>query len=657
MNKLLTPKFIIFFIFALLTVFVYMFSSTFCDRKVNDFFTKVFTSVQNNKPSDDVVLVVIDDKSVNQVSWPWQRDLFSDIFDFLEKEAGAKSVVFQNLVVYPDTYYPESDEVFYKRLQSQEKLINSYLLLNSNIAGDVLPTDYIPLFEAKSNVYILDSRSQHYSSSYKGIIKLSRDFLTNVRFLASSIIPEDTDEVVRKYMPVVQFQGNLYPSLALSAYSMYMGIDSFVLRDDYLCSADDCKTLKMPISYEKSTDYIGNNFYGLLTNIKWYKPLNTYYSHKTYSAIDVLVSYYAIKDGKTPKISPQEFKDKIVIIGLNADKNVWEQLSETPILKKQADIDVHATMISNLLSNSFKTVGNNTHALLIMCLFSLFIIRGFKNFKNNLLFALSFSVIYLIFYIYQYFMNVYVPPITPIIIFFTVAILKNFFAVATTDKTSEMIKQAMGKYISKDVMKKVISNIDRLKPGGTRSVVTILFVDIRNFTQISEELSPQEVSSILNEYFSTISPVIAKYNGIVNKYMGDGLLAIFGEPIKSDEHSLNAIKCGIEITDKVKVLREKLLSEGKPKISIGIGINTGEVFAGNIGTDERLEYTVIGDNVNLAYRIEAYNQLLKTQFLISEYTYQFVKDKVEVVKLSQVSIKGKSRPIDIYEVLRIKNND
>ena len=109
MNKLLTPKFIIFFIFALLTVFVYMFSSTFCDRKVDDFFTKVFTSVQNNKPSDDVVLVVIDDKSVNQVSWPWQRDLFSDIFDFLEKEAGAKSVVFQNLVVYPDTYYTESD--------------------------------------------------------------------------------------------------------------------------------------------------------------------------------------------------------------------------------------------------------------------------------------------------------------------------------------------------------------------------------------------------------------------------------------------------------------------------------------------------------------------------------------------------------------------
>lgn len=657
MSKLFTPKVIIFFLFTLLTVLVYSFSTSFCDRKVDDFFNKILISVQNKKVDDNVVLVVIDDKSVNQISWPWQRDLFSDIFDFLEKDAGAKSVIFQNLVVYPDTYYPESDEIFYKRLQSQDRLINSYLFLNSNMAGDVLPPEFIPLFESKSNVYIADERSQNYKASYKGIIKLSRDFLTNVRFLASAIIPEDSDDVVRNYMPVVQFQDNFYPSLALSAYSMYTGMDSFILKDEYLCSSDDCKTLKMPIVYQEGNDYIGNSFYGLLTNINWYKPQDDYYSHKTYSAIDVLVSYYAIRDGKTPKINPLEFKDKIVIVGLNADKNVWEQLSETPILEKQADIDVHATMISNMIENKFRTVSNDNSSLLITCLFSFFIIRGFRNFKNNLFFALAFSIIYFVFYLYQYFMNIYVSPITPIVTFFTVAVLKNFFAVATTDKTSEMIKQAMSKYISKDVMKKVISDFDRLKPGGSRSVVTILFVDIRNFTQISEELSPQEVSSILNEYFSTISPVIAKYNGIVNKYMGDGLLAIFGEPIKSDEHPLNAIKCGIEISDKVKVLREKLISEGKPKISIGIGINTGDVFAGNIGTDDRLEYTVIGDNVNLAYRIEAYNQLLKTQFLISEYTYQFVKDKIDVVKLSQVTIKGKSKPIDIYEVLRIKNDD
>lgn len=192
---------------------------------------------------------------------------------------------------------------------------------------------------------------------------------------------------------------------------------------------------------------------------------------------------------------------------------------------------------------------------------------------------------------------------------------------------------------------------------GVRKIATILFVDIRNFTQISEKLSPSEVSLILNEYFSEIEPIISKHNGVINKYMGDGLLAVFSQNLKPDEQALNAVKCGIEILNTAKHLKEKLLSEGKPMINIGIGVNTGEVFEGNIGSEKYLEYTVIGDSVNLAFRIESFNHTLKTQFLISEYTYEYVKDSVDVVKLSQVNIKGKSKPIDIYEILRIKTND
>lgn len=192
---------------------------------------------------------------------------------------------------------------------------------------------------------------------------------------------------------------------------------------------------------------------------------------------------------------------------------------------------------------------------------------------------------------------------------------------------------------------------------GKRIVATMLFIDIRNFTQISEKMSPNEVSLILNEYFSEISPIISKHNGIVNKYMGDGLLAVFSSHSTIEEQAINAVKCGIEILEAAKNLKEKLLKEGKPLINIGMGINTGEVFAGNIGSEKHIEYTVIGDSVNLVFRIESFNHTLKTQFLISEYTYEYVKEHVDVVKLSQVSIKGKSKPIDIYEILRIKNND
>lgn len=653
MDSNFKAKSLIILIFTVISIIVFYLTNSLLDNRVNDFLTKVLTNIRNIRGSDEIVLVVIDKKSLAQRSWPWSRDLFTDIFNYIEKDSGAKCIVFDNLILYPDSYYENEDKLFNESLKSYKQLINSYILLNSKNAGNVLPEEYTDIFNNKSNVNIIDKRIKASLPPYKAIVSLPKDFLNNSKYFGSSIIPEDSDEIVRNYMPVVKYRDKIYPSLALSAYAMYKNENTFYLFDKYLCSNEQCDGLKIPVTEKKGRDYIANSVYGIYSNLSWYKPIFSYYSHKYYSAIDVLLSYYAYNEGKSPKIPTEEFKNKIVIFGLNADNDVWERLSETPVLKRMADVDVHATAINNMLDNKYYTQADNLHILIITLIFSIFIIRGFKSFKSNLMFTLIFCLIYFLYYIYEYFMDVLIPPFSPIAVIITVAVLKKIFGIITTDKNSELIKRAMGKYVSKDVMKKVVSNLDKLKLGGIRTDITILFVDIRNFTQISEKLSPQDVSSILNEYFSVVEPIIAKYSGIVNKYMGDGLLAIFGEPIKSDNHAFNSIKCGMEILNAVNILKEKLIIENKPKIDIGIAINTGEVYVGNIGTEERLEYTVIGDNVNLAYRIESFNQILKTQFLISEYTYEYVKDKVEVLKLSQMNIKGKSKPIDIYEVLRI----
>lgn len=220
-------------------------------------------------------------------------------------------------------------------------------------------------------------------------------------------------------------------------------------------------------------------------------------------------------------------------------------------------------------------------------------------------------------------------------------------------RKKEKIQSAMGKYISKDVMQNVVSNIDSVKLGGKRACVTVLFADIRGFTSISEQLSAEEVTNILNEYFSALVPIIEKHNGILNKFMGDAVLAVFGEPIKNENHATDAVKCADEMLKKVKQLQAKWLDEGKPKIDIGIGISTGEAFVGNIGSEERLEYTVIGDTVNTASRIENYNKVYKTKFLISEETFLRVQKYVDVIKIREVSIRGKAKKINIYEVLRI----
>lgn len=655
MNKKFNSKVIVFLVLFFIVAIIYIVSVTSFDNKVNDLCTKTIITLADQQAPDDVVLVAVDNHSIDEVSWPWSRDKFADIFNFLENDCGAKAVIFQNVVVFPDSYNPEKDVEFYNSIEKNKRLINSFILLNSNVAGDVLPADYYDLFLSKNKVKIIDRRkiaSNHY---YKGVINLPKAFLEKVNNLGSAILSEDDDGVLRSYMPVVALNDTLLPSIALSAYSMATGIDTFVLYDDFLCSIDNCETLKVPIVRKQTKDYFDNKIDGIYSSIFWFRPNKTSYTHIKYSAIDVLNSAYAVKNGDLPELSPKLFKDKIVIIGLNADKSVWDQQSETQVHYSQADIDIHATYIDNLFANTFKINASPYSTLLVTFVFCLFVIFGFKNFKINLFLATLLSIIYFIYYYIQFTKRVYVPPITPIITIYSSVILKYLFHLMTSDRTSEQIKKVMGKFVSKDVMKTVLNDIDKIQLGGVRSVVTILFVDIRDFTKMSETLEPQEVTSILNEYFATIEPIIAKYHGIINKYMGDGVLAVFGEPIKDENHAMNAIRCSMEMLKTVKKLKQKLLSEGKPAIEIGIGLNTGEVFAGNVGSEERLEYTVIGDNVNLASRIEMYNQVLKTEFLISQYTYEKVKDNVDVVKLSHVSIKGKSKPIDIYEVLKIKD--
>ena len=185
-----------------------------------------------------------------------------------------------------------------------------------------------------------------------------------------------------------------------------------------------------------------------------------------------------------------------------------------------------------------------------------------------------------------------------------------------------------------------------------------MFADIRGFTSISEKLSADEVTEILNEYFTAVEPIIRKHNGVLNKFIGDAVMAIFGEPIQDKNHAQNAVRCASDMHKEMIKLQQKWDEEGKPHIEIGIAINTGEAFVGNIGSPERIEYTVIGDTVNTASRIESYNRVYKTRFLISETTYEKVSRICDVIKIREVPIRGKSRKINLYEVLRIiEKND
>lgn len=607
----------------------------------------------DNIASDDVILVVIDDKSLTELGrWPWKRDRTIQIFDYLEYYTDAKVIAYDAVVMAPDFENPESDRYFFNNVGKYNKLIAGVGFMSENFGDNINEAEYNALLTEKNNIKVIDKRrkKQNKENFYKSFTPFLKEYFKNIKLLGSVNTYQDQDGYIRRIDQLVDYNGGLYPSLGLISYSKYTGINEFTIDDEYITAKNDKYKLKIPVKSDSGI---------VFSYISFYKTLDGMYSHKKVSASDVIKSLESIKKGEKPILDPAIFKDKAVFVGANANAQALFDIKRTPISDTFAGVDIQATNFNNLIDNVFYTTSSPYYDFAIV-LFAFLLVMVFVSLlpvSTALLCASCAMLLYFIFAFIMYDNRFAIGLIMPEI-FMVFAIGCGYsYKYLIEGRKKEKIQTAMSKYISKDVMQNVVQNIDSIKLGGKRAEVTVLFADIRGFTSISEQLSPVEVTKILNEYFSELVPIIEQHKGILNKFMGDAILAIFGEPIKNENHPIDAVKCANKMLKKVKLLQEKWLNEGKPKIEIGIGIATGEAFVGNIGSEERLEYTVIGDTVNTASRIENYNKVYRTNFLISEETYLKVQKYVDVIKIREVSIRGKAKKINIYEVLRILDNN
>ena len=219
----------------------------------------------------------------------------------------------------------------------------------------------------------------------------------------------------------------------------------------------------------------------------------------------------------------------------------------------------------------------------------------------------------------------------------------------------DKLKTTMGKYMTPAVIKHLMAG--EVELGGKSLEVTILFTDIRSFTSISEKMAAHELVALLNEYFSAMVGVVLSHDGAVDKYIGDAIMAVFGAPIPGPLDAENAVRAAVNMRKKLALLNVELEKRGIPAIRTGIGIHTGEVVAGNIGSPERMEYTVIGDSVNLASRLESNTKELGVDVLISDATYEKTKHLIEVRPVKELTVKGRAQPVMTYAVLGFKGED
>ncbi|MEM7180037.1 MAG: adenylate/guanylate cyclase domain-containing protein [Spirochaetota bacterium] len=229
------------------------------------------------------------------------------------------------------------------------------------------------------------------------------------------------------------------------------------------------------------------------------------------------------------------------------------------------------------------------------------------------------------------------------------------YRIFAEEENVKYIRTTFSKFVSEDVVDELLKDPTKISLGGSKREITIFFSDIRGFTTMSEALSPEELVQFLNEYLSEMTEIVIQYKGTIDKYMGDAIMAFWGAPIELEDHAYYACIAALAQLEALVKMQEEWKKQNRPIIDIGIGLNTGKAVVGNMGSSHRMEYTCMGDTINLGSRLEGSNKMYGTNIIISEYTYEKVKDRVFARELDLVRVKGKNQPVRIYELMGLKN--
>lgn len=367
--------------------------------------------------------------------------------------------------------------------------------------------------------------------------------------------------------------------------------------------------------------------------------------------------YISFSDVYHNKTDSSYFEGKIVLIGVTSP--IEHDDYTVPISNKDMPgVEIHANLVQSILTKDFLYYQGDVTTLGVIFLFALLTGILLFRFKMHVatIFVAVLAIAYIFFSIIYTFdsgviMNILYPLLSVSMVY--IALVVVYYR--TEERSRKWITSVFGKYVSPMVIDTLIKNPDSINLGGEKRNITVFFSDIRGFTSISERLAPEELVRLLNEYLTEMTSIIMKDQGLVDKYMGDAIMAFWGAPLDQPNHAEMACLSSLEMMDKLRELQKKWKGEGLPSFDIGIGLNSGDAIVGNMGSASRFDYTAMGDNVNLASRMEGLNKIYGTNIIITENTHKIVKDKFETRKLDVVKVKGKKKPILIYELLSQKD--
>ena len=605
----------------------------------------------------DIALVAIDEYSLRNLEknagrWPWPRAVHSMLIDYLAR-APAKVIAYDVDFAEPDTRrgFPFGGDTW-SGAESDQALVDSV-----KAAGNViLLADATYEAEAGASQGLRDTGFRLHDP---GILERRVVFPPFAALAAAAsglghnLFMLDADGPLRHTVPFVRTGAMALPSLGLAAALREAGIGPDEVHLDGRLLHLGTRVMPLEWRHVQTATGVSSFLWGL---IDFHGPALgadlKAHTYPTYSFYDLEYSEEQILAGMKPNIDPAVFRNKIVFVGVTAT-GLYD-VFETPFAHgRMPGIQVHAAVADDLLSGRFmRPAGTGVRlatvlgAGLLIGLAATMVPAWWATGVTLLALAL-FGWIATRLFAGGYWLDVTQPGVTGAFALFGGVAYQYF----VEGREKRRMKKLFGQYVSRDVYEQLVANPSLARLGGQRRDMTVLFSDIRGFTTVSEHGRPEDIVHLLNEYFTRMVEIVFHHGGTIDKFVGDMVMALFGAPLDDPHHADHAVETALDMIEELARLNARWEAQGRPRLDIGIGISTGPMIAGNIGSEQIMSYTVIGDAVNLGARLESLNKEYGTHVIVSEATRARLGGRYACRPLGDVVVKGRTQPVAIFEIV------
>ncbi len=627
------------FCFLLIHFFDPVFIREHIESKTLDIRLHLRNLIEKQPSTKEIAIVAIDEKSIAEIGrWPWSRAVQGEL---VSKISSGRPKAIGIDIMYSEPESAKADNKLAAAIKKAGNVVQATAFLTEDTEKSQDETLTAPDFLWDSA--FMEVNSVPGIDWKRWAVKPEKvnppiDVIAKAATLGHVTNMPDMDGVLRWDIMYVNYGDDCYPSLPLQVARIARSLP-----------------MKETLLYGGSGIQFGTSF--IKTDISGRVIINYRGKEKSFehiSAGDILKG----------RVRPALLKDRIILVGTSALATFDQKV--TPFSANFPGVEKNATVIHNILNNDFITKSPGLAELAVILITGLILVFFLPRLKATPGVLLGFGLIASYFFLTCYLLiqhDIWLNFATPTANLIVLVAVGTVFKLLTEERQSRQIRAMFSSYVTERLVNEMIKNPEMARLGGEKREITVLFSDVQGFTTYSENHKPEEVVAILNEYLGEMTRIVLKWEGILDKFIGDAIVVFWGAPMKQEDHAERAVRCALEMQRRLAELKLTWEADGREPLYSGIGINTGEAIVGNIGAEgQKMDYTVIGDHVNLGARVEGLTRRYDVPILITEYTVDALRPGIadgslpglDITGLERVIVKGKDNPVGVFSIQQLR---